>query len=285
MNCPLEVKNLYVSSENRNTTLFPYGNSYTLYLDTPIKDITMVELLYASVPNTMYNLTNGTNVIGFSATSDTTPTPGAEIMQTLPSGFYGATGLATEITNAVYLSSNITVTWLQNEGVYYFSRPDGPFYMNVATNQMATLLGFPGAGEYASSNNPAYNNNLRYTGKYYLVSPTLANLNAYDGVFLDIEELRSIFNECCPMGQPNNQSSQNASRSFGMIPLDVSSGCIKKFKKCTDYDAKIDYMYPIRKLDRLTIRWTDKYNNLLNFNGYEDNTFILRLHTLRQNLC
>jgi hypothetical protein len=283
MNCPLEVKNLYVSSENRNTQLFPYGNAYTLYIDTPIKDITMVELLYASVPNTMYNLTtNLNNVIGF-----TPPGGGLEIMETIPNGFYSGPGLATEITNAVVNSSNITVTWLSNQGIFLFSRPvaDGPFLMNIVTDELAKLLGFPGAGTYSSVNIPELNTNTRYQNKEYLLSPTLADLNTYDGVFLDIEELRSIFNECAPMGQPNYQSSKNASRSFGMIPLDVNSGCIKKFKKCTDYDAKIDYMYPIRKLDRLTIRWTDKHNNLLNFNGYEDNTFILRLHTLRQNLC
>ena len=64
MNCPREIKNLYVTSTNRDVINYPYGNSYTLYLSTPIKDITNVELLYAAIPNTMYNLNEGFNVQG-----------------------------------------------------------------------------------------------------------------------------------------------------------------------------------------------------------------------------
>ena len=56
MDCTREVKNVFVSSENRDTTLYPNGNSYTLHLTTTIKDIQRVELLHASIPNTMYNL-------------------------------------------------------------------------------------------------------------------------------------------------------------------------------------------------------------------------------------
>ena len=67
MDCPREIKNLYVTSTNRDVIKYPYGNSYTLYLSTPIKDITNVELLYAAIPNTMYNLNYGSNVIGFSS--------------------------------------------------------------------------------------------------------------------------------------------------------------------------------------------------------------------------
>ena len=281
MNCPLEVKNIYVSSTNRNLTQDPYGNSYTLYLSTPIKDITLVELVYASVPNTMYNLTNGSDVIGFTDTSGSAIT-----LQTLPSGFYGATGLATEITNACFPQSNVVTTWLQNEGVFMFSRTIDNFQMNVVTQQMASLLGFPGPGLYDSvdSATTPYANNLRYAGRYFLKSPQIADLVVNDGVFLDIQELRSIFNECAPQGTPYT-SATNASRSFGMIPMDVVSGNIKKFKKMNDFDSQIDYIYPIQKLDRLTVRWTDKNNNLLDFNGANDNAFILRFHTLRRNLC
>ena len=61
-----EIHNIFVSSENRDTALYPNGNSYTLHLTTAIKEITRVELLHASVPNTLYNITNGSNIIAFS---------------------------------------------------------------------------------------------------------------------------------------------------------------------------------------------------------------------------
>ena len=286
MVCPLEIRNIYVSSTNRNLTQDPYGNTYTLYISTPIKDITMVELMYASVPNTMYNLTNGSNVIGFTNTADPVGSP--ITLETLPNGFYGATGLATEVTNACFPNSNVVTTWLQNEGVFMFSRTVSNFQMNVVTQEMANMLGFDNPGVYTSvdASTTPYANNLRYAGRFFIKSQKIADLNVNDGVFLDIQELRSIFNECAPQGAPyGNANSQNASRSFGMIPMDVGSGCIKKFKKMNDFDSQIDYIYPIQKLDRLTIRWTDKNNNLLNFNGANDNAFILRFHTLRRNLC
>ena len=69
MNCfTTEIRNIFCSSESRNVSQDPYGNSYTLHLTTPIKDVSKVELLHASVPNTLYNLTDGTGVIGLSNT-------------------------------------------------------------------------------------------------------------------------------------------------------------------------------------------------------------------------
>ena len=74
-------------------------------------------------------------------------------------------------------------------------------------------------------------------------------------------------------------------RSFGLIPMDVSSGIIKRFKKTSDFDFSIEYPRPIEKLSRLTVRWVDKNGKVVNFNGLEDNSFLLRCYTLRKNLC
>jgi hypothetical protein len=280
----LEIKNLYVTSTNRDVSKYPYGNSYTLYLTTPIKDITNVELLYAAIPNTMYNLTNGSNVIAFSNTNDNS------IVQyhTLPNGFYGANGLANEIVNATFLSSNVSVSFLPCEGKFLFSRYSNAFTLHIATNELASLLGFPSSGSYDSSNamtDSNYSQNLRYQNKWYLKSNVVIDMNANNGVFLDIQELRTTINECAPQGAPLGTTDNNtANRSFGIIPMDVCSGNIKHFKKSSDYDSQVEYPYPIQKLDRLTVNWTDKNGNLLKFNGAEDNCFMLRFHTLRKNM-
>lgn len=42
---------VYVDSNNRNQTLFPNSNSYTVYLSTPIHNISRVEVLSAMLPN------------------------------------------------------------------------------------------------------------------------------------------------------------------------------------------------------------------------------------------
>jgi len=42
---------VYVDSNNRNQNLFPNSNSYTLYLSTPIHNVSRVEVLSAMLPN------------------------------------------------------------------------------------------------------------------------------------------------------------------------------------------------------------------------------------------
>ena len=286
-----ETKNVFVSSENRDTALYPNGNSYTLHLTTPIKDISKVELLHASVPNTMYNLTNGSNVVAFSNATSSIGDPLTYF--SLPVGFYGATVLSETIQNAVSNTSNIVVDYLEAEGKFLFTRnisPDGPFQMAPGTLEMAKLLGFDDTATLTSTNVavetdlnlPLYSDNLLYRGKEFIKSTNVVNLNANEGVFLDIEELRTIFNEDA---KSLTGIGQTMARSFGLIPMDVTGGAVKRFKKFSDYDMSIEYTNPIRKLERLTVKWVDKNGQLLNFNGLNDNSFILRFHTLRQNLC
>lgn len=296
--CRTEIRNVFVSSETRDANVYPHGNNYVLHLTTPIKDIEKVELLSASIPNSMYNITDGSNIIAFSNTS--TPHESDPTLLTyvsIPEGFYSASGLATEIQNAEFANCNVTITNLNNEGKFLFTRPT-PFSMYISKPEILKILGFnPIAPTLNSSNTsalisssnnlPLYYQNTRYNGKDFIKSQKVYNLNVNEGVFLDIEELRTVFNEAAVPANTNTNffPSQNIARSFGQIPMDVSRGEVKKFKKSTDFDLAICYPYIINKIDRLTVRWTDIHNNLLNFNGLNDNSFIIRFHTLRRNLC
>lgn len=274
----MEVKTVFVTSTNRDLAKDPYGNSYTLYLSTPIKDITNVEILYASVPNTMYNLTNGLDVIQFNSNT-----------YSLSEGFYNSTGLANEIECAECCIDHVQVQYLQNEGKYLFSSKCNTFTMNVLSKEVASMVGLPWNQEVAAVTThclpfPARCHS-RYANKWFIKSFDIIDLNINEGVFLDIHELRTNFNECAAFGRPfSDSSSLTASRSFGFIPMNVASSCIKVFTPGTDFENKVDYVYPIQKLDRLTIRWTDKSGQLLNFNGMNDNSIILKFHTLRKNL-
>jgi hypothetical protein len=289
-----ETRNVFVSSENRDTSIYPNGNSYTLHLTTPIKDISRAELLHASVPNSMYNLNDGSNVVAFSNSVSSTGDPLTYF--SLPVGFYGAITLSEQIQNAISNVSNISVDYLEAEGKFLFTRdiaPDGPFQMKPETAEMATMLGFNDTTLLTSTNVavetglnlPLYSDNLLYRGKEFIKSTRIVNLNVNEGVFLDILELRTIFNEDAKAITGNTVSGQTMSRSFGLIPMDVTAGAIKSFKKFTDYDLNIEYPNPIRKLERLTVKWVNKNGQPINFNGLNDNSFILRFHTLRQNLC
>jgi len=299
MNYRRETKNLFVSSESRDKNLFPYGNSYTLHITTPIKDIERVELISASVPNSIYNITDGSNIIALSNITTSNITNSNLLTYiSIPPGFYTASGLATEIQNAEFLTCNITITHLQNEGKFLFTRSSttgNAFSVYVQTKEIADIFGFTDygvvyqSGEPSSSstsnNLPLYYQNLKYNNVHFIKTNKIYNLNPNEGIFLDIEELRSNFNETAlAMDQGKTYyTGQNIARSFGQIPMDVNRGEVKKFKKYSDFDFIIDYPHIINKLDRVTVRWTDRFNNLINFNGVDDNSFILRFHTVCRN--
>ena len=64
------TKYIFADSTNRDTSIYPYGNAYTLHLTNPVHSVVQVDLVAAKVPNTMYNLTNGSNVFVFTDNSN-----------------------------------------------------------------------------------------------------------------------------------------------------------------------------------------------------------------------
>jgi hypothetical protein len=295
----IEVKNVFVTSENRDTTLFPYGNAYTLYLTNPIKNIQKVELVYASVPNTLFNLTSNANFISFSNIATQTMSNISNLASfSISQGFYGASSLSTEITNAISNTSAVTVSYLASEGKFLFTRASttGPFSMSINTAEAANLLGFSQSvvGTVINSSNVqvgtslvvnVYSDNVTYRGNEFIKSTTIADLNVAEGLFLDVEELRTICNENADKlaSGLDTTSGQTPSRSLGIIPLDVVSGAVKKFKKQTDYDLEVSYPYPIQKVNKLTVKWLDKTGKVVSFGGSDDNSFLLRFHVIPEN--
>jgi hypothetical protein len=295
----MESRTVFVSSENRDKTIYPYGNTYTLHLAESIKDVAEVELLHATIPNTIFNLSNGAGVIGFSNTASGGLGQDTSNLTTfsLASGFYGASDIASSITNAVGNTCGITVTYLSAEGKFLFARDTsyGPFVMFSNTSEMSSLLGLSvsNTGVIINSSNvaytssqdvPLYSDNQIYRTKEFIKSDTVINLAPNEGIFLDIEELRSMFNHDAKAITGNTTDGASMSRSFGVIPMDVSSGAVKTFNKASDYDMCVQYPRPIEKLTRLTINWVDRRGKPISFNGMEDNSFILRMNTRRRNI-
>lgn len=283
-----EYKNIFVSSENRDTERYPSGNSYTMVITHPIKFIKRVELLHASVPNTLYNISVGTDVIQVSNT--TTTSSGTPTTFSIPEGFYSGPGLAQELTGALSSAAGVSVTYLQNEGKFLFTRTGNTFGVTPLSQEMADALGMTlgatldsqAVATETDTNLPLFSGHSRYTGKNFVKSTKVANLHPHEGIFLDIEELRTNNNEDAVPLVGNTFSGNNISKSFGLIPMDVNGGEIKRYKKTSDFDFAIDYPYPIQSLAKLTVQWVDKTGNRVNFNGLEDNSFLLRFHTLKK---
>ena len=288
----MEIKQVFVSSENRDKDRYPYGNSYTLHITEPIKDIHHVELLYASVPNTIYNLPDGTDVIQFSNLVSEIGDPLTTF--SIPPGFYNVLELENQLNDTISNITGITVSYQPAEGKYLFKRPisDGNFGMKVTSNDLATMLGFDYNIRENSTNVavssgltiPLYSDNIRYVDQEWIKSKRIIDLKSNEEIFLDIEELRTPYTEDAKSITGNTYSGQNITRTFGLIPMDADVGDIKNFKKSTDYDFSVEYTNPIRRLDRLTVNWVNRFGQRVSFNGAENNSFMLRFHTLRKNM-
>ena len=255
---------VYADSTNRDTLLYPSGNSYTLHLTTPAKSVTQVDLVAAKVPNAMYNINNGTNIIKVGTNSFS-----------VPPGFYSAYGIA----DALVARIGVEVKYLPDEGKLWFFSSVSPFTLQMMTPEIQKVCGFKSNTAYTATLttlNPAYASG---PAGYYIKSDLVVDLSTNEFVFLDIDELRTtqVTDSKALVGE--TYSSQTIRSTFAMIPMDVGSGCIKNFKEDHDYVISITYPQPIVKLSRLTVRWYDKNLKLLDFQGFENNGFVLRVHT------
>ena len=256
---------LFADSQNRNSTLYPDGNSYVLYLTEPYRNIERVELVSARVPNTMYNLTNGSNVLTVDSTSNVSLNP----------GFYSAYTLAAAISAGT--SNAPALNYLVSEGHYVFTNVSS-FTIQVNSSELAIMLGMPQnvllTSTLASDTDPTY------SGQYIIRSTTLVDFSLNDYVFLDIDELKTPFHMDTGslQGTSGTISGSNVNRAFAPVIMDVGSACIKNFHENKDYRISVDYPEPINSLQRLTVRWVDRNGNPLDFRGWNTNAFVLRVY-------
>ena len=252
---------IFADSQNRDAVLYPSGDSYTLHLTTPVKNIERVDLVSARVPNTMYNLTDGSDVIAIGSYNIS-----------LNNGFYSIYGLTQALTDAL---APITVEYLPDEGKVLFSNVS-TFSIKIQSLELGAMIGLSGT----IISNLAANTDPNYSGKYTIRSTTLIDLSLNDYVFLDIEELRtpSHVDARALVGSTGTVSGGNANRAFAPIVMDVGSACIKNFHENKDYRISVEYPEPINVLQRLTVRWYNRDGQLINFRGWDTNAFVLRLH-------
>ena len=279
----METHYLVVNSNLRDTTLYPSGNSYTMHMMNPIRDVTRVELIQASVPNVIQNVVDGTDIIQVS-NLETNSLHSFSI----PNGFYSATGLGAEIQNAINPVSGIDVTYLSNEGRYVFLRSNAYSAFDLKPSALlANLMGFSDTStrtavevqdlSNATATFPLYANNDRYRENFFVKSDQLINLTADNYVYLDINELNNGRMHQAQKIEVNSFSTSASQYNFGPIVMDVSSGGIKHFSETNDYSYGVDFYPPISQLSRVTVRWRKSDGSLINFQGLNENSFMLKI--------
>jgi hypothetical protein len=256
---------LFADSKNRDVQLYPSGNSYTLHLTTPIKDIERVDLVSARVCNSMYNLENGSNVLSISSSN-----------VSLNPGFYSVYGLAQALTGV------ITCDYAPDEGHFLFSSA-ASFTVFIHSAELSKMLGLSHGTLLSSS--LAGPTDPSYTGKYILRSSTLVDMSINEYIWLDIQELRtpSHVDTGALVNSSGTVSGSNANRNFAPVMMDVGSACIKNFHENKDYCVSVQYPEPIASLQRLTIQWVDRTGTPVNFRGWDTNAFVLRIHIKDRN--
>jgi hypothetical protein len=257
---------LFADSKNRDVALYPSGNSYVLHLTTPIKDIERVDLVSARVPNTVFNCTNGSNVISINSSN-----------VSINPGFYSVYGLAQALT-----TTSLTLEYLPDEGHFLFSSTT-PFTIFIHSAELSKMLGLSHGTTHTSA--LAGPTDPSYATKYILRSSTLVDMSINEYIFLDIDELRtpSHVDTGALVNSSGTVSGSNANRNFAPVMMDVGSACIKNFHENKDYCVSVQYPEPIASLQRLTVRWVDKSGNPVNFRGWDTNAFVLRIHIKDRN--
>jgi hypothetical protein len=227
-----------------------------MYIQNTLKNVEKVDLVTATIPNTVYNITNGVNVMKFGTTQ-----------VTINPGFYSACNIVSTIIGSLPETVIVNGKFVEAEGkiVFYSS---SQFTMTVTSKELANLSGFVKDLVYISTQDPI-------SSTWYIESNTVVNMKSLgDYIFLDILELRRPFESDAVSDVYNSESFIN----FATIPMDVDSGSIKTFKEMSDYRISVTYPRIIDRIDRLTINWLDTNGNSINFNGVNENSFILRFY-------
>lgn len=269
------TKLVYVDSKLRDQTLYPSGNAYVLHLTDPVKNVSRVDLVSAHIPNSFYNILNGSNVMSYHSS-------GYEQKNfNLNPGFYSASSLQHEMNTRVLDDQQSNVAWVPGEGKFYFYSLI-PFTITVNSVELSNCIGLP-VGTYHSTGtflDQTYVHNI-YDG-FFIKSVNVVDFSINEFVFLDIEEFRTPTSlQALPLAKDGSGTYQGSSarNSFAIIPMTVSSGCIKHFNENGDYRVSIEFPQPIDKVSRVTVRWTNESGNLVNYQGHETNSFLLRFHT------
>ena len=251
----MNVHYIHVDSKNRDTTLFPYGNSYVVSLPHVIKSAVKVDLVSAKVPNSMYNLTDGSNTFSTNTVTAVSLNP----------GFYSAQLLSDEINERLNIRQ--ALQYVQAEGKFLYLANESSSTITVHSQELAKMLGLDANKTYTVS--PL---DVAVSGFSYGVrSERVVDFSLNEFVFLDIEEFRTPFFS-------DASSNTNAGNMFAVIPMDVPSTQVKTFKENTDY-VMSQNLTQQQTVSKLTIHWYDKNLRPLNFQGFENNGFILRVHT------
>lgn len=281
----VNVHYILCESHERDKETYENPNHFRLHLQNPLREVKRVELVNLRVPNTLYVIDDNVDLISISSSSSTTS------MKTfsIPRGHYSPSALALELTRAVYNITLVQIAWRSDLGKFFFYRSASTVDFNVTINttELQNVMGFTDglprvsyevpSQPISDSNFVLYANNATYGGYKILFSDQLANTNNFGYIYLDIEELRSTRVECAGRLGDSGVAASSSRFSFAPILVDADAGNFLTFFENSGSSSAIDFTPRIAKMDRLTINWKNREGELIDFNGRDANSFMLRV--------
>jgi len=262
---------IIIDSQYRDDPTLYQTNDYYVSLIKKYPDVVSIELVYADIPNSNYNIDEYCNKLRIKKDGDVNFT---EVNIEL--GLYTPTTFVTEMQSAiraqtadnnweVSIIDNIGATTKIPIGVLKLSHPTEGFEIDIAENftflpnTVARILGFKPINVASQPNG----------GDNEIIS-------SYP-VELEMDHYISMFIEGMERCDSNQGHIQNA---FCVVPLDPKSENFGLFKdgNIIDNDSFTYYFNPPRKLARLHITFRDWRGNLYDFNGLH-HTLVFKIET------
>lgn len=244
-----------VDSKDRDKSLFKNPNAYEIVFDDQIEDVVSAKLLNIKVPLSQYMVNKYFDTINVKV-----GTTSYDIA--IPHGMYNVDNLATatsDALNSVISSGQFQVTYDSVKDNFVF-KSSTTFVLSFP-NDVSRLYGFAEKTEYVSSQ-PI---DVGSPFKNVVVPPFRKDFEYNNYVVMTIDQF-----------DINKSTNSNLVRSFAILTLDYSTLNISDAPQITK-----SFSPPISRLQKLRIRFFDRFGNPYDFNNMEHH-FEMVFESLKQ---
>lgn len=261
----VQTAELIVHSSNRTLTESNKTtvNDYTWEIGKTLKNVIAIEVLYAEIPNSYYNVPSGSNKFVITV-------GGVAYTMEIPPGNYNNTNIATTMNTALS-EVTLSVGSYTNMGQLFEFGVDGikdQLMMRhkvshaVAGSITASSFAYPLGWLTDSSWTALVANDVRYAGG------TL-RLASESAIYLAIQELGSRGSKYTFGANPTTSVNIDGDHVLTRFQTTGSINYMNYFNnKLNMHECHFD-LYPPLHLSRLTIRFVRPDGSLINFNGYD----------------
>jgi hypothetical protein len=246
-----------IDSTHRNVQEFPDPSNYRIPFSTPFKEVAELELIQASVPNSVYTITSTNQTILFREETDTLLGSAPIKTATVPIGMYSSAQLLAAVEQAMNDAGSRLYQVTQEpatQHVILAIRTPGPsqvFSVDPASTLLG-LLGFSGALTGSTS---------------YRSTKALAN-TPHPYVLLHLDNI------------PSRMIGSHTSSQGALLPifLNVPYFERKVFSSTHEFQHVVHFVPPLESLTFLSISWKTWDNHAVSF-GSQNHQLLFRIST------